>query len=64
LGIAVAAGHGLTQDLVPDLVASGPIEELNIGHAVVSDALFVGLGPTVERYKERIARGLAARRAT
>jgi pyridoxine 5-phosphate synthase len=64
LGIAVAAGHGLTQDLVPELVAAGPIEELNIGHAVVSDALFVGFGPAVERYKERISRGLAARHRT
>ena len=64
LGLAVAAGHGLTQDLVPALVASGPIEELNIGHAVIADALFMGLGPTVERYMERVSRGLAARQRT
>jgi pyridoxine 5-phosphate synthase len=64
LGLAVAAGHGLTQDLVPDLVASGPIEELNIGHAVVADALFIGLGRTVELYIERVSQGLAARERT
>lgn len=61
LGLAVAAGHGLTQGLVPELVAIGPIEELNIGHAVVADALFVGLGGAVEGFRESIHRGLAAR---
>ena len=38
LGLEVAAGHGLTQENVPALVAIPEIVELNIGHAVVSDA--------------------------
>ena len=42
LGLEVAAGHGLTQDNVPALVAIPEIVELNIGHAVVADAVFVG----------------------
>jgi pyridoxine 5-phosphate synthase len=62
LGLAVAAGHGLTQELVPDLVAAGPIEELNIGHAVVADALFIGLAATVARYTKMVSQGLAARK--
>lgn len=42
-GLEVAAGHGLTQENVPLLVRIPEIVELNIGHAVVADALFVGL---------------------
>ena len=38
LGLEVAAGHGLTQDNVPAIVAIPFVEELNIGHAVVADA--------------------------
>jgi pyridoxine 5'-phosphate synthase PdxJ len=32
--------------------------ELNIGHAIVSRAVFVGLGPAVREMKERIDRAL------
>ncbi len=56
-GLEVAAGHGLTQSNVPALVALPEIVELNIGHAVVSDALFVGLGAAVRAYRDAIARG-------
>ncbi len=60
-GAEVAAGHGLTQGNVPALVALGGIEELNIGHAVVSDAVFVGIAAAVRAYREAIERGLRAR---
>ena len=59
--IEVAAGHGLTQANVPALVALGGIEELNIGHAVVSDAVMVGMGAAVRGFREAIERGLRAR---
>src|ERR1700734_3730686 len=42
-GLEVAAGHGLTQENVPALVAIPEIVELNIGHAVIADAVFLGL---------------------
>jgi pyridoxine 5-phosphate synthase len=61
LGLQVAAGHGLTQDNVPDVVAIPFVEELNIGHAVVADAVFVGMRGAVQGFRGAIARGLSAR---
>jgi pyridoxine 5-phosphate synthase len=46
-GIIVAAGHGLDYVNVRDVAAIAPIEELNIGHALVARALFVGLDRAV-----------------
>jgi pyridoxine 5-phosphate synthase len=57
LGLEVAAGHGLTQDNVPALLAIRPIVELNIGHALVSDAVFLGMRGAVRAYHEAITRG-------
>lgn len=52
LGLHVAAGHGLTLHNLGALVAVVPrIEEYNIGHALVGDALFLGLDEAVRRYK-------------
>jgi pyridoxine 5-phosphate synthase len=54
-GLAVAAGHGLTLQNLEDLVIAAPgIEEYNIGHALVSDALFLGFEGSVRRYLELI----------
>ncbi len=60
-GLEVAAGHGLTQSNVPALVALPEIVELNIGHAVVSDAVFIGLAAAVGAYRDAIARGVRSR---
>jgi pyridoxine 5-phosphate synthase len=60
-GLEVAAGHGLTQANVPALVEIPEIVELNIGHAVISDAVFVGLAPAVRAYLDAIALGVARR---
>jgi pyridoxine 5-phosphate synthase len=43
LGLAVHAGHGLTYHNVAPVAAIPEIEELNIGHSIVSHALFVGM---------------------
>ena len=52
LGIAVHAGHGLTIANV-GLVASIPeIEELNIGHSIISSSVFVGLERAVKEMRE------------
>ncbi|HEX3346336.1 MAG TPA: pyridoxine 5'-phosphate synthase [Polyangiaceae bacterium] len=61
LGLEVAAGHGLTQGNVPALVAIPELVELNIGHAVVADAVFVGMRDAVRGYEAAIAKGLAQR---
>jgi pyridoxine 5-phosphate synthase len=60
-GLEVAAGHGLTQDNVPPLVGIHGIVELNIGHAIVADAVFLGMRGAVRAYAEAIARGAAGR---
>ena len=47
LGLAVHAGHGLTYRNVRPVVAIGEIEELNIGHSIVSRAVMVGMEAAV-----------------
>jgi len=47
LGLAVHAGHGLTLENVGPVAAIPECEELNIGHAIVSHAVFVGLDVAV-----------------
>jgi pyridoxine 5-phosphate synthase len=51
LGLAVHAGHGLTYENVHFVAALPEIEELNIGHSVVSRALFVGMERAVREMK-------------
>ena len=52
LGLGAHAGHGLTLDNVTPVARIPEIEELNIGHAIIADALFRGgLVRTVEEYK-------------
>lgn len=53
-GIIVAAGHGLDYVNVRDVAAIAPIEELNIGHALVARSLFVGLDRAVREMIELI----------
>jgi pyridoxine 5-phosphate synthase len=51
LGLEVAAGHGLTLGNVREVAALPEVVELNIGHAVVSDALFLGMRGAVHAYR-------------
>lgn len=50
-GLIVNAGHGLTLDNVTPIAVIPVIHELNIGHSLVADALFVGLEEAVRRMK-------------
>jgi len=52
LGLAVHAGHGLTVRNVGPVAAIPEIEELNIGHSIISRAVFVGLGRAVKEMME------------
>ncbi|HUR00218.1 MAG TPA: pyridoxine 5'-phosphate synthase [Gemmatimonadaceae bacterium] len=52
LGLAVHAGHGLTVTNVGLVAAIAEIEELNIGHAIVSRSLFIGLEAAVREMHE------------
>ena len=51
LGLAVHAGHGLTYRNVQPVASIPEIEEFNIGHSIVSRALFTGIGPAVREMK-------------
>ncbi len=56
LGLTVHAGHGLTRSNTPPIAAIEEIVELNIGHAIVSDALFVGLPQAIAGFRRVMAR--------
>jgi len=51
-GIAVHAGHGLTVRNVGPVAAISEIEELNIGHSIVSRSIFVGLVEAVREVRK------------
>jgi pyridoxine 5-phosphate synthase len=59
IGLVINAGHGLNYDNVGEIAAIREIVELNIGHAIVSRAVFDGLGVAVSEMKRRMteARG-------
>lgn len=55
LGIKVNAGHGLNLDNLPDLLETIPVlNEVSIGHALISKSLYWGLERTVKAYIEII----------
>jgi pyridoxine 5-phosphate synthase len=47
LGLEVAAGHGLTRDNVGALLRIRELVELNIGHAMIADAIFLSMAGSV-----------------
>ena len=59
-GLAVHAGHGLTYENVAPVAAIREVEELNIGHSIVSRSVFVGIERAVREMKEIVT---AARNA-
>lgn len=60
-GIEIHVGHGLTYDTVRPVAAIAEVRELNIGHFIMGEALFVGLEAAVKRMRREIdiARGHA-----
>ena len=52
LGLGINAGHDLSLDNLAYLHQNIPwIEEVSIGHALIADALYLGLEETIKRYK-------------
>ena len=45
--LEVHAGHGLTYDTVSPVAAFPEVQELNIGHFLIGEAIFLGLGPAI-----------------
>ncbi|MDH5485842.1 MAG: pyridoxine 5'-phosphate synthase [Gammaproteobacteria bacterium] len=52
LGVQVNAGHGLSYQNVKTIAAIGRIRELNIGHAIIAEAVFTGLKDAVAKMKQ------------
>jgi pyridoxine 5-phosphate synthase len=51
-GLGINAGHDLTLDNLPGLMAAIPdLDECSIGHAVTADALLYGMAETVRKYR-------------
>ena len=60
VGLEVHAGHGLTFDNVKPIAAIPEIRELNIGHFLIGEAIFVGLENSIRHMRALMdeARGL------
>lgn len=51
LGLEVHAGHGLTFDTVTPIAAIPQVMELNIGHFLIGEAIFLGLEPAIAKMR-------------
>ncbi len=56
-GLEIHAGHGLTYDNVKPVAAIPEIRELNIGHFLVGEAIFVGLDAAIRRMRQLMDEG-------
>jgi pyridoxine 5-phosphate synthase len=56
LGLGINAGHDLDRHNLPYLIQQIPfIDEVSIGHALISDALYFGLENTIQLYKRALS---------
>ncbi len=62
LGLTVNAGHGLTYHNVQAIAAISGVHELNIGHAIVAQAIFVGWEKAVSEMKRLMVEAAGCRR--
>jgi pyridoxine 5-phosphate synthase len=51
LGLEVHAGHGLTYETVAPIAAMPEVMELNIGHFLMGESIFLGLGPAISEMR-------------
>ena len=52
LGLEVHAGHGLTYKSAHKVAKIKGISELNIGHFIISEAIFVGITNSIRKFKK------------
>jgi pyridoxine 5-phosphate synthase len=57
LGLEIHAGHGLDFDTVGDVAAFPELAELNIGHFLIGEAIFIGLDASIRRMRTAIEAG-------
>lgn len=60
LGLEVHAGHGLTYDTVGPIAAIPELAELNIGHFLISESVFLGLDGAIREMRARMDAARAA----
>ncbi|MFN3582856.1 pyridoxine 5'-phosphate synthase [Phenylobacterium sp.] len=51
LDLEVHAGHGIDYETVKPVAAIPEVMELNIGHFLIGEAIFIGLGPAIQRMR-------------
>ncbi len=51
-GLEVHAGHGLTYEIVQPIARIGEIKELNIGHFLIGEAIFIGLEAAIKQMRK------------
>ena len=56
LNFRVFAGHGLTYQNVSEIVSIAGIEELNIGHTIIANSIFLGLENAIKKMKDLMQR--------
>ena len=54
IGLSVAAGHGLNYQNVTEIAKIKEIEELNIGHSIIANSIFMGLENAIKEMKTLI----------
>jgi len=52
LGLEVHAGHGITYDTVDPIAKFPEVMELNIGHFLIGEAIFLGLQPAIKKMRD------------
>ncbi|MDQ3444634.1 MAG: pyridoxine 5'-phosphate synthase, partial [Pseudomonadota bacterium] len=63
VGVGVNAGHDLNRDNLAAFLSAVPgVSEVSIGHALIADAIELGLGPTVRLYQAEIRKAQAGSR--
>ena len=56
MGLSLNMGHDLNLENLGALIKAFPwIAEVSIGHAIITDALYLGIQETIRRYREAIA---------
>jgi pyridoxine 5-phosphate synthase len=60
-GLRVFAGHGLTDENVVAIAGIPEIEELNIGHSLISRSIYFGLEQAVKNMMRAIQKGITQR---
>ncbi len=63
LGLEIHAGHGIDYETVKPVAAIPELMELNIGHFLIGEAIFIGLGPAIQRMRWLMDEARATRAA-